>query len=161
MVNTTIDESWIDPIFDAVVSDIQRSGYFDMVNEHEPRTKPGMELRAAVWIQHITPLGTASGLSETSGRILFNVRMYSNLRMQPPDLIDPNLAKACSNTMRRYHDDFDFGLDPLVRHVDLLGAYDGVGLYAQAGYLEQDSEVFRIMDLRVPVIVNDIWSQVP
>lgn len=151
-------EAWLDDIFDAVVSDVQASGYFDKVNLHEPKRKPGNRLTAAVWVQRITPLGAASGLSVTSGRVLFMLRAYSNMLQEPQDMIDLNLTKAISNLMRRYHDDFDFA--GAIRNVDLFGTF-GVPLEAQAGYLDQDGTMFRIMDLQIPCIVNDIWPQVP
>jgi hypothetical protein len=150
-------ESWIDPIFNAVVSDAQASGYFNIVNQYEPKAKPGTGLTAAVWLQSITPIGAISGLSSTSGRLLFILRMYSNMFSKPQDMIDPNLTRAASNLMRRYHDDFDFG--GVIRNIDLLGAH-GVALEANSGYLPQDDTEFRIIDIQIPCIVNDIWPQV-
>jgi hypothetical protein len=156
---TTPDESeaWLDPILDAVVSDAQASGYFDRVNTHEPKRKPGRGLTAAVWVQNITPLPGISGLASTSARVLFILRIYSNMIKEPQDAIDPQLMKVVSNLMRRYHDDFDFG--GAIRNVDLLGS-QGVSLEATAGYLEQDNTMFRIMDITIPCLVNDVWPQV-
>lgn len=154
---TSPDESWLDPIFDAVVSDAQASGYFDRVNKHEPKRKPGKGLTASVWIQNITPLALASGLAATSARVLFILRIYSNMLKEPQDMIDPELMRAASNLMRRYHDDFDFA--GAIRNVDLLGQF-GISLEATAGYLEIDNTMFRIMDITIPCIVNDVWPQV-
>lgn len=151
------DETWLDPIFDAVVSDAQASGYFDKVNLHEPKRKPGMRLTAAIWVQNLKPIPLASGLNSTSALVLFMLRIYSNMLQEPQDMIDRNMLKASSHLMRRYHDDFDFG--GAIRNVDLLGAF-GVALEAQAGYLEQDNTMFRIMDITIPCIVNDVWPQV-
>lgn len=150
------DETWLDPIFDAVVSDAQASGYFDKVNLHEPKRKPGTRLTAAIWVQNLKPI-TLSGLASTSALVLFMLRIYSNMLQEPQDMIDPRLLKAASHLIRRYHDDFDFG--GAIRNVDLLGAH-GVALEATAGYLEQDNAMFRIMDLTIPCIVNDVWPQV-
>lgn len=154
---TAPSEAWLDPIFDAVVSDAQASGYFDKVNLHEPKRKPGTRLTAAIWVQTIDPIALASGLASTSARVVFMLRIYSNMLKEPQDMIDPQVTKATSNLMRRYHDDFDFG--GTIRNVDLLGQF-GVALAAQAGYLEIDNTMFRIMDMRIPCIVNDVWPQV-
>lgn len=154
---TSSSEDWIDPIFDAVVSDVQRSGYFEKVNQHEPKRKPKGGLTAAVWVQSIDPIDLASGLDATSGRLLFIVRIYCKMLKEPQDDIDPMMVRATSNIIRRYHDDFDF--EGLIRNVDLLGAF-GIKLAAQAGYLELDSGMYRIMDITVPCIVNNIWPQV-
>lgn len=155
-------ETWLDPIFDAVVSDVQSTGYFDRVNLHEPKRRPVLTgLTSAVWVQSIDPIsGSAgSGLASTSARVVFMVRLYSNMLKEAQDAIDPQLMKAGSSIMRRYHDDFDFSLDPLVRNVDLLGAF-GIALSLVTGYLEQDGVMFRIADITVPVICNDVWTQV-
>lgn len=156
-LTTDASEDWIGDIFDAVVSDVQACGYFEKVNQHEPKSKPGHGLTAAVWLQAITPIGSISGLAATSGRLLFMLRLYTNMLQANPDFIDPNLARAASNIMRRYHDDFDFG--GAIRNVDLLGSF-GVALEATAGYLEQDGALYRIIDIQVPCLVNDMWPQI-
>ena len=157
MTTPTYNEEWIDPIFAAVVSDVQKSGYFERVNQHEPKRKPKGGMSAAVWIQRIDPIALASGLASTSGRLTFIVRMYIRMIQTDMDAMDPLLTKATSNLMRRYHDDFDF--EGAIRNVDLLG-HHGIALSAQAGYLEQDNTNYRIMDLTVPCLVNDVWPQV-
>jgi hypothetical protein len=161
MTTPDASETWLDPIFDAVISDIQRTGFFDRVQGHEPDSKPGNGLTAAVWVITVDPLrGIAgSGLASTSARVAFNVRLYTSRLMEPKDIIDPRLMRAASSIMREYHDDFDFGLTDLVRNVDLLGAF-GVPLSLITGYLEQDGTIFRIADITVPVICNDVWPQV-
>lgn len=152
-------EDWLDSIFDAVVSDVQRSGYFDQVNEHEPKRAPQgrTKLSAAIWVQSIAPIGSISGSATTSARIVFIVRMYHNMITGQPDLMERRLLKATSNLIRRYHDDFDF--EGMIRNIDLLGAY-GISLSANAGYVEHDKVNFRVMDLLVPCLVNDVWPQV-
>lgn len=152
------DESWIDPIFDAVVSEFQRSGYFDKVNMHEPKRGPNRGLTAAIWLQSIGPVPEGSGLAATTAQLIFVGRIYSNMLKEPQDMIDPQLTKAVSNVIRRFHDNFDFG--GMIRNVDLLGAA-GVQLGAVAGYLEQDGKTYRIFDMTIPCLVNDIWEQVP
>lgn len=154
---TTENEEWLDDIFDAVISDVQRTGYFQKVNGHEPKRAPNTGLTAAVWIQSIEPIALMSGLASTSGRIVFTVRIYSNMLKDPQDAIDPAVMKAVSNIMRRYHDDFDF--EGAIRNIDLLGAF-GISLSGQAGYLEIDKKEFRIFDITVPCLVNDMWPQI-
>lgn len=154
---TDASEDWFTDLLDAVVSDVQRSGYFDKVNTHEPKKAPGTGLTAAVWLQSIEPIALASGLAATSARIIFTLRVYQSMLMEPQDLIDPSMARAVANLMRRYHDDFDF--EGLIRNVDLLGSF-GVSLSAVSGYLEIDGSMYRIMDMTIPCIVNDVWPQV-
>lgn len=146
-------ESWIDPIFDAVVSNIQRTGYFDKVNTHEPKRKPGSRLTAAVWVQSIVPT-VLSGVASTSAVLTFIIRIYQNFQTKPEDMIDPSMLRAGCNVIRQFHDDFDFDLPDLIRNVDLLR----IGL--NAGYVEQDNTMFRVMDITMPIIINDVWAQI-
>ena len=158
---TTAAEDWIDDIYNAVVSEALASGWFERVNGHEPTNKPGHGLTCAVWIQAgPDPLAgqAGSGLATSSALITFNVRVYTPMTAEPRDEIDPNVAKAVSNLMRRWHDNYDFGLHPLVRNVDLLGQ-SGTRLASRAGYVEQSGSLCRVMTITLPVIVNDVWPQ--
>lgn len=153
----TQDEAWLDDVFDAVVSDVQRSGYFEKVNKHEPKLLQRTRMTAAVWVQSIDPLPLISGLAATSARVVFMLRLYQNFISEPQDAIDPLMIRAASNIMRRYHDDFDF--EGTIRNVDLLGAY-GVALAGTAGYLEDGGKHYRVIDITVPCIISDVWPQV-
>jgi hypothetical protein len=31
----------------------------------------------------------------------------------------------------------------------------------QAGYLSQDKRLFRVVDLTIPCVINDLWGQAP
>lgn len=152
----TSDEEWISDILDAVMSDVQMSNYFKSVNSVEPKRAPNTEMTAAIWVVSVDPIALASGLAATSARLVFNLRMYQNMLSKPEDMIDPRMTKALSNIMRRYHDNYDF--DGIIRNVDVFGQY-GVALSAQSGYLEVDKINYRIIDLTIPCIVNDVWTQ--
>jgi hypothetical protein len=144
-------------ILDALVSHAQASGVFEQVNGHEPKNAPTTKgLTAAVWIDRIEPLAAASGLAATTARLAVNLRIYSSMRMEPEDAIDPNIAAAVSVLFTAYSGDFTLG--GLIRNVDLLGQF-GIGLHAQAGYLEQDRVMYRVMTITLPLIVNDAWDQ--
>ena len=146
----------ITAIFDAVASHALSSGYFDRVNQHEPKVAPGVGVTCAVWADRIEPVKT-SGLNSTSVRLAFIVRTYQTMLSEPRDAIDPNMILAVDALMAAYSGDFTLG--DLVRKVDLLGAY-GTALSAQAGYMEQDKKLYRVMSITLPLIVNDVWGQV-
>lgn len=145
-------------IVNAVTSHALASGRFEHVNGHEPKSAPGHGIHAAVWVDRIEPVAQHSGLAATSARLILNVRVYTNMLADPPDAIDPNLAVAVDALMNAYSGDFTLG--GLVKNVDLLGQ-GAQGLSAQAGYLEQDHKLYRVMTINLPVIVNDVWEQVP
>lgn len=144
----------LDPIQNALVSHAAASGYFARVNEHEPKNAPGSGLTAALWAQNIRPY--KSGLKSTTVRVEWRLRLYTNMLMQPPDRIDPNLLKATTYLIAAYS--IGFTLGGLVRQVDLLGEA-GNPLAAQAGYLPIDNKMYRIMDITLPVIINDAFTQ--
>jgi hypothetical protein len=143
-------------ILDGLVSHALTLGLFERVNQHEPKSAPGNGLTAAVWADEIGPDPESSGLASTSGVVTFLVRLYTSMLSEPQDAIDPQLLSAVDALMTAYSGDFD--LSGSARCVDLLGQ-SGATLSAKAGYLNQDSKIYRVMTITVPVIVNDVWSQ--
>jgi hypothetical protein len=147
-------------IFNRVVSHAAATGLFDAVNSHEPKSAPGNGITAAVWVQNLKPAPGKSGLAATSGYLEFRVRLYTNMLQQPEDAIDPNMLLAAVTLMGAYSGDFQ--LSESVKNVDLLGS-DGPGLSLVAGYVRlggQGNQLQRVMDITMPVIINDLWAQV-
>ncbi len=149
-------ETWIAPIFYAIERFLKKSGYFSHVNTGEPKSAPGVKVQAAFWPQSIRPIGIASGLAATTAHVLFIVRIFTNFKAEPQDQIDPKIMMAASNIVRLIHNDFDF--EGTIRNVDIFG-HHGENLGAEAGYLEVDKKHYRVMDVRIPCIVNDVWVQ--
>lgn len=142
---------------DAIQSHAMTLGLFERVNLHEPKNAPGNGLTVAMWFQNVAPV-RSSGLARTSARVEYSVRLYTNMLADPQDMIDPNLADAADVLINAYSGDFDLG--ETVRNVDLLGQA-GVPLSAEAGYLNQDGKNYRVITITLPLIVNDVWEQVP
>lgn len=148
----------ITDIIDAVSSHAAASGLFDRVEGHEPTNPPGHGLTAAVWVDKLGPARQASGLASTTARLVLNVRLYSSLLQEPGDYIDPHLTSAVDTLMGLYVSDFTLG--GLVRSVDVRGA-EGVSLEAEAGYLRVNGGEYRVFTIKLPVIVNDLWTEAP
>lgn len=148
----------IQALIDAAVSHALASGYFDRVNAHEPKSAPGRGITASVWVERISPYARNSGLAATSALVVLNVRVYTNMVSEPQDAIDPELTLAVDSLMNAYNG--DFMLDGLVSSIDLLNASGAGGLEARAGYIEIDKTLFRVMTITLPLIVNDVWTQV-
>lgn len=140
---------------DALLSHALTLGQFEQVNGHEPKSAPGNGLTAALWLDRIEPVRT-SGLDSTSARVALMLRVYQPMLSEPQDAIDPAVYAALDELIAAYSGDFTLG--GLVRAVDLLGSA-GVPLSAQAGYITQDSRLYRVVTLTVPLIVNDAWEQ--
>jgi hypothetical protein len=137
-------------------SHLMRSGLFDRVNWHEPKSSPGVGVTAATWFTATTPV--RSGLVSTTVRVELLVRMYMPMLREPMDDIDPAMMRALDVLMRQYSGDFTLGGE--VRNVDLLGEH-GTPLQARSGYLRVDSTLYRVVDITLPLIVNDLWEQAP
>lgn len=145
-------------LVDRLASHAMALGLFDRVNQHEPKSKPGRGLTCAIWIDRIEPARARSGLAQTSARIVFNVRVYTNMLQNPQDAIDPQVMNATDLLMQAYSGDFQLGDD--TRWIDLLGATQGHALDAQSGYINIDNMTFRVMTITVPVIQEEAWGQV-
>jgi hypothetical protein len=144
-------------ILAAVISHAKASGKFERTLTHEPKSAPGNGLTLAAWVQNLRPI-TSSGLASTSARLELSVRVYTNMLREPQDAIDTALLDTVDALMAAYSGDFELG--GLIRNVDLLGEH-GDPLSADAGYLEQDNKLYRVMVITLPLIVNDLWSQAP
>ncbi|WP_445279659.1 hypothetical protein [Streptomyces sp. DSM 118148] len=143
-------------ILNEVVSHAAESGFFNNVNSHEPiRSHPGSGLTASVWLDSITPI-RSSGLATTSVLVVLTVRMYRSTVASPLDDMDAVLADAVSALMDAYQDDFTLG--GLVRHVDVFGAY-GTPLGVKGGYIQQLESEYRVLDLKLPLVINDVADQ--
>ncbi len=164
----TFNAAAVSALFAAVVSDAQQLGIFETVIAHEPKNAPGNGLSCAVWVQTIKPSQRASGQAAVSGVVSMRARIYLNMLAEPQDGIDPGLLAAPQDgidpgllaatcrLMQAYSEGFTLG--GTVRNVDLLGA-EGEPLAAQGGYIQHDSRLFRVFELTVAVVINDMWVQ--
>jgi len=152
-------EAAIAGIFNELDSHVQTLGYFDVVQMHEPKSalpNGPTGLACSMFLTGLAPYAIASGLAATSARIEMTARIHRSFLAVPENLIDINMAMATAATMSSLSGDFDLG--GTIRNVDLLGAA-GQPLSARAGYVTVDKTVYRIMDIVVPMIVNDAFTQ--
>lgn len=152
---SNFDQAAVLTLVDNVVSHASKLGVFRRVNSHEPKAAPGSGLSYMVWADSIEPI-EGSGLASTSGYVILNGRIYSNMLQKPEDEIDPRIITAATTLIGAYSGDFDFGAS--VRAVDLLGMY-GQRLAGRAGYITIAGGMYRVFTLTVPVIINDMWTQ--
>lgn len=138
----------------AAAAPAQTSGLFDRVQSTEQIPPGGKGLTLEVWLDTIRPVAERSGLAATSGRIALNVRVRVPIARDLPDNIDIDMAAAVDVLFAAYSGDFQLG--GLAAQVDLLGAY-GVPLSGKGGYLTQSG--YRIFDITLPIIVNDLYPQ--
>ena len=147
----------IDDILNVVVTHAQNSGWFQTVNTHESKQSSTNGLTAGVWVERIDPI-KSSGLNSASVRLELEMRIYNSTMAEPYDAIDSNLTKAVDALFTSYIGDFELGGE--ARHIDIFGAY-GQGLGVRVGFMNMDGREFRVFQIKIPVILNDIWSESP
>lgn len=143
--------------FDAIHSQAAALGVFDRILNHEPKSAPGNGTSLAIWWDAIDPVPGASGLNAVSGRVAFYGRIYRPYMAKPEDQVDPSLLGATAAFLAALSSAFT--LSGLARNIDLMGAH-GAPLAAKSAYTEIDTKHFRIADIAIPVIINDLWSEV-
>lgn len=142
----------------SVQSHAQALGLFEVVTLHEPKAKPQSGITCAIWADQILPAAGTSGLDSTTALVVMSVRLYTPMLQEPYDGIDSDMLAAVDALLAAYSGAFT--LEGQLQRIDLLGDF-GTPLSAQAGYVNQDGRLFRIMTIRLPLVVNDLWGQAP
>jgi hypothetical protein len=157
-MTTTFNQAAVTALFQAMTSEAMGLGAFARVNGHEPKSAPGVQISFSLWLASIRPVAT-SGLNSVSGVVTFTGRVYkasTGANQTELDAIDPAILTATGQLMAAYSGGFTLG--GTVRAVDLLGAA-GTPMAATAVYVEQDGKQFRVMELTIPVVINDLWQE--
>jgi hypothetical protein len=143
-------------ILKALATHAKKLGVFQSVMQYEPTTELplGEAVTLAVWGGPIRPVIT-SGLDAFSWRVEIVGRIFTNSMAKPMDRIDPRLFRATSVFLSSLAGNFDLGGQ--IRHVDFLGS-SGDGVNGTPGYVEISGKHYRIMDLRIPLILNDVMD---
>lgn len=142
-------------IRDRIASHAAATGFFDRVSGHEPKNAPGHGITAATWRQRTQALPAQSSLESASAVVTFTGRIYGNMLAEPQDEIDPRQDDAADAWLERLIGDLTLG--GAGRNIDVLGE-TGAPLDLSAGYLEISRSYYRVVDLTIPVIVNDCWE---
>ena len=96
----------------------------------------------------------SSGLAAVSIEVTFVVHVTSSLLQRPLDGVDPGVLGAVSTLLAAYAGDFTLG--GLVREVNIFS-----GLQAQPGYMDFGGKPLRAVEITIPCIVNDAWTESP
>ena len=132
-----------------------RSGNFDQVNQYEPKSAPS-GFDASIFMSALSP--AASGLTATSMRAEFSVRVYQNMMSEPQSAIDSEVAAAVWDVMAAITADVTLGGLVGTRSVAVLGE-DGEALRMETGYTTIEHTLYRVFEIFVPVLLNDALSQ--
>lgn len=144
-------------LMNALTTFADQSGIFESVFGHEPKAAPSVTgVSCGVWINDGPAAIQGSGLNSMSVRVEFVYRVFRSMLSEPQDNIEPEVLEATDALFLAIAGKFLLGQSD-VRYVDVQGA-DGEGLRAKPGYLTQDSKTFRVMEIFVPVVINDAYT---
>lgn len=143
---------------DALISHAMSLGHLASVNETDIGSMPGnSDLIGVLYWRRMRPIPARSGLNTTSVLIEFNMRLIRATNTDPMGEIDPQMMDATDALMNAYSTDFTLG--GVVAEIDLLGEY-GQALESDSGFLKMTEELtFRIVDITIPCVINDVWTQ--
>lgn len=148
-----------DAIMAAIRSVPLASGLFEQFEGHE--TKGGQSvggLTGECFFSGFGPAPAGSGLAATTARLEITARLRMNALREPLDGIELDMMRAAAALIAAYSADFTLG--GLVRNIDLMGAV-GDPLRAIPGYITVDKTLYRAVGIPIPMVVNDVWEQVP
>lgn len=135
-----------------LVSHAKTLGRFAAVLDYEPKAAPDPHgVTLALWADPIEAVPEDSGLNSVTARVTFAGRLYRSMLKEPQS--DAEILGALDAYMVALSGDFTLG--GTVRNIELLA------MAATPGYIVQDSKLFRTVDLRIPLIVNDLWGMAP
>ena len=137
-------------------SALKRLGIFDNVSTVEPKGAPGAGSNAALFLASVEPAVASSGLNQADGLYTFTLRLYTDMLREPAANIEPELAALVDKVMDALMGDFDLG--ETVRNVDFLGE-NGQRVRAEAGYIEVNGKMFRIVDVSLPLVVSNAFTE--
>ncbi len=140
-----------------ITSHASASGLFDSVTGHEPKAAPGRTgVSASVWIIGMESAKQSSGLNSVSVVLTVQLRVYTSMLQEPQDEIDPRVLDATDALWSSLAGGFT--LAGGARMIDIMG-WESEGLRASAGYLNQDGKLFRVMDIFIPILINDVYAE--
>ena len=142
-------------VFNELSSHAQTLGVFEAVNTHEPKDAPSGP-HCSFNIVGVRPDPEGSGLDRTTARVVVLARIYIPMLQEPQDAIDPQIVVATDKLMEAYSTDNTLGGN--VMTIDLLGMGQE-RLEGRAGYITLGGTSYRSMDIQIPCIVADAWTQ--
>ena len=138
-------------LFDDVSSLFQALGLFQAVDTHEPENAPGNRIYCSVTLGPLKAEAAVSGLAAASGSVTLMIRIWSAAMQRPLDKVDPEALAAAAALMGALAG--SFSLDGSVRNVDIFS------LTATPAWADFQGKQFRVIELPVPIIINDMFEE--
>ena len=138
-------------LFTAIQSYAEELGIFNGVDLHEPWNAPGNRLYCSINLGTVKPV-LSSGLASVSGQVALVIRVWSSALQKPLDGIDPELLSTVCSLMGAFAGGFTLG--GTVRDIDLMA------MAAQPAYVDFEGKPFRVAEISISLVINDMFAEV-
>ena len=136
----------------AVETYLRKDGACGAVTIGEPKSPPGGgKYQAAVYMRSTAVYGVTANGGTLEVHVV-NVRLYKDMLAEPRENIETDLATALARIASDLIGEYDLGAT--VRNIDVAGA-QGTPMSSEWGYTSISEKMFRVIDLRVPLLVDD------
>jgi hypothetical protein len=137
----------------AVETYIRNLGLFSTVQIGEPKQALGQGFHAAIFMQSVSISMVYLG-GDTRENHVAQLRIYKDMLAEytdPQNSLEAELASVVSKLMSNLLSDTD--LESSIMSID-AGGMDGTSMTATYGYIEVGGQMYRIVDIGIPFIVN-------
>jgi|TARA_R110000824_G_scaffold77713_1_gene196436 hypothetical protein len=137
----------------AVETYIRNLGLFSTVQIGEPKQALGQGFHAAIFMQSVSISMVYLG-GDTRENHVAQLRIYKDMLAEytdPQNSLETELASVVSKLMSNLLSDTD--LESSIMSID-AGGMDGTSMTATYGYIEVGGQMYRIVDIGIPFIVN-------
>ena len=136
-------------------SKLKESGYFAHVQIGEPKSPPGQRFTAALFMSSISPWLTLATLCAV---YIVQLRIFDDMLREPQEDVEIKMAILVDDIMNDIAGEFDLGAN--ISYIDFGGVH-GTPLTVRWGYLDVGGKMFRIADITIPLVVNDVATMAP
>lgn len=142
-------------LFKALQSYAQKLNLFQAVVTSEPENAPGNRLYCSIVLDDpcITCDGSRSGLNSVTGTISFLVNIWSAANQRPLESIDPEVLAVAGSFIGALAGGFTLG--GTIRNIDLFA------VRARPAWADFQGKQYRVMQVNVPAVINDLWTEEP
>ena len=137
----------------AVETYVQNLGLFSSVQIGEPKQALGQGFHAAIFMEAVS-IGMIYLGGDTRESHVVQLRIYRDMLAEytdPQNSLEADLASVVSKIMENLLGDTD--LESNVMTID-AGGMDGPSMIATYGYIEVGGQMYRVVDISIPLIVN-------
>lgn len=134
---------------------VKRTGRAKRVVLYDPMSQvpPGT---ISISIRSVRAFNQISALNKTGVCIVFSIVLYIDSKAEPKDGQELELMGVFDLLMQSFNEKFT--LEGAVHSIDIFGRA-GTPLGADFGRVEIDKVIYRVMDITLPLLVTNVWTQ--